>query len=35
MDLLEDPLDREEFDPVQYINERFPTGKTGLTPDGI
>ena len=28
MDLLEDPIDREDFDPVQYINQRFPTGKT-------
>lgn len=27
MDLLQDPLDSEDFDPVQYINQRFPTGK--------
>jgi hypothetical protein len=26
MDLLKDPLDDDDFDPVQYINQRFPTG---------
>lgn len=24
--LIEDPLDSEHFDAVQYINQRFPTG---------
>ena len=23
----EDPLDRDDFDPIAYINQRFPTGK--------
>lgn len=26
MNLLDDPFDSDDFDPVAYINERFPTG---------
>lgn len=26
MDFLQDPLDSDDFDPVQFINQRFPTG---------
>jgi hypothetical protein len=26
MDFLDDPLDKDDFDPVAYINKRFPTG---------
>lgn len=26
MELLQDPLDTEDFDPVDFINQRFPTG---------
>ncbi len=32
MSLLADPLESEDFDPVSYINERFPTGIVKVLP---
>ncbi len=32
MSLLADPLESEDFDPVSYINERFPTGRVKVLP---
>lgn len=35
MELLQDPLDSEDFDPVAYINQRFPTGNHDFSALGL